>query len=343
MNQVVNQHYVPQSYLKNFSYNNSQVFVFDKFKQRIFPSNVRNIASERFFYDLPQKNIKNHNNTQIIENFFSRLEARQKRFLKHILKKVNGVSSVEIIQKDKSYSIEAITADQKQDLAYITAIQFLRTKEFREYLAEIYSVLLSLSKPTWEQMIIEQINRLELLNFIDFNKEYILKLKRSILDILGSDISAVSGKKLVLLHAKYIIDNCSKIAQILSDHIMIIGINNTDQFLLTSDHPVVRHSYSLTSGLASEGVEIAFPLNDKVILIMKDRKYFHRIVEQDKKVKLLTLEDIKLYNTLQVNNSNRFLFCPVNSFDLVEAICKANPETCSKDKPRIKFESNIII
>ena len=55
MNQVINQHYVPQSYLKNFSFNRSQIFVFDKLRQHSFTSNVRNVASERAFYDFPQR------------------------------------------------------------------------------------------------------------------------------------------------------------------------------------------------------------------------------------------------------------------------------------------------
>jgi hypothetical protein len=79
MTQVINQHYVPQSYLKNFSSDRTRIFVFDKFKQRNFKTNVRNVASERAFYDFPQS-IDQPEDVQVIERVFSELEARQGRF-----------------------------------------------------------------------------------------------------------------------------------------------------------------------------------------------------------------------------------------------------------------------
>ena len=45
------QHYVPQFYLKRFSTDGHSVFVFDKFTQKVFRTNIANVASGRYFYD----------------------------------------------------------------------------------------------------------------------------------------------------------------------------------------------------------------------------------------------------------------------------------------------------
>lgn len=54
---VKNQHYVPQAYLRGFAAaaerGEDQVSVLDKKDGRIFVSNIRNVAAERFFYDGP--------------------------------------------------------------------------------------------------------------------------------------------------------------------------------------------------------------------------------------------------------------------------------------------------
>ena len=48
------QHYVPQFYLRRFVGQDGFLWAYDKDKDRIFPSNPRNLAGERAFYDLPK-------------------------------------------------------------------------------------------------------------------------------------------------------------------------------------------------------------------------------------------------------------------------------------------------
>lgn len=343
MNQVINQHYVPQSYLKNFSFNRSQIFVFDKFKQRSFTSNVRNVASERAFYDFPQS-VSQPENIQIIEQLFSGLETRQCRFLKHIQKKIDSIFQIRLIpnQASKTYSINVVTADQRQDLACVVAIQFLRTKEFREFIVEMRQAVEPLTKQTLEQAILDRINHFELLASTKLNEELASNLKSLLLDECNSTVSLIYDEGLAVVHAKFILDHYSEVAQILSDHVWIIGINDTGQPLLTSDHPVVRHSSLSSVGIASEGIEIAFPFNSTAILIMREKRHFHEFIKQDSKLLPLTLEDVEHYNRLQIYNSNRFIFCSVNHFDLVQAICQQQPEICSEDRSRIQIKTREI-
>ncbi len=341
MSQATNQHYVPQSYLKSFSCKKSQIFIFDKFDQRIFTSNVRNVASERAFYDFPES-ISQSKSVQTIEQFFSELEARQDRFLRHIQKKISCIFKMSLTSEHvgKTYSTNAITADQRQDLACITAIQFLRTKEFREFIVDMRQAIepLPLTKQALEQVVLDQINYFQLLTSTKLNERLASDLTSIILNESNSTVSSIYNEGLAVVHAKFILDNYSEIAQILSNHVWMIGINHTGRPLFTSDHPVVRYSHLSSVGITSEGIEISFPLNSTMILIMREKQHFSDFIKQDSKLFPLTLEDVEHFNKLQACSSFRFVFCAENCFDLVQEICRQCPDLCSENRSRIQIK-----
>lgn len=336
MTKVINQHYVPQSYLKNFSSNRSQIF-FDKFKQRSFISNVRNVASERTFYDFPQ-DVTQPQDIQIVEHFFSELESRQDRFLHHLQRKISKVFHLRLDPKraGKIYILPIFTKDQKRDLACVAAVQFLRTKEFREFLVEMRQATEPLTSHILENEILERINQFESVSSIQLDEDSVNSLKSLISDECNSILSRVYDDGLAVVHAKAIFQYYEQILEIFHDHIWIIGINDLDQPLFTSDHPIVRRSYLSSSGLASEGIEIAFPLNSKSLLIMREKQYFHKYKDKESKLFPLTLEDVEHYNMLQVHGSNRFVFCAEDRFDLVKSICQEYPAICSEDRNRVQ-------
>ena len=55
-----NQHYVPQGYLKNFTFDQemTQVYCLNKISGKNFTPNIRNVASENYFYELPPEDAK---------------------------------------------------------------------------------------------------------------------------------------------------------------------------------------------------------------------------------------------------------------------------------------------
>jgi hypothetical protein len=108
MNKVKNQHYVSQFYLKQWTNNKKQLFVYDKKQKKSFTSNVNVVASSRFFYDLPEIDdnkkveiieklkkdgfedayINDLFQEQVLENSFSQLEAIVAPLLNQIIKKI---------------------------------------------------------------------------------------------------------------------------------------------------------------------------------------------------------------------------------------------------------------
>jgi hypothetical protein len=260
-----NQHYVPQSYLENFSLdpnkNEKQIFVFDKDTQRKFPNNIKNIPLERYFYDFPENLVLPGEDPQKVENFFDELEGRQKKLLKHIKKKIDWIFSLR--KKGNVYSKKVLNQSQKIDLSYVVAFQLFRTREFRNFLLEMREV----NKPFFDKLIKQEINE-----------------------------------------------------------------------LFTSDHPIVQYPHLGLNGINSPGIEIAFPINSKAILIMKEKSHFYKFAKLDGNLFPLTLNDVNFYNQLQVYGSNRFVFCSEDRFDLVEEICKNNPDVCSSNKTRIQLK-----
>src|SRR5271166_6842894 len=74
MPRVKNQHYVPQFYLKGFSADGKNVFVFDKVAKKSFKTGVAKIGSEQLFYELPP-GPSGSDDSQVVEKAFSVLEA----------------------------------------------------------------------------------------------------------------------------------------------------------------------------------------------------------------------------------------------------------------------------
>ncbi|MBD2665473.1 hypothetical protein B6N60_04384 [Richelia sinica FACHB-800] len=334
MSKVINQHYVPQSYLKNFSLHNSQVFVFDKLNQKIFTSHVKNVASERFFNDFPG-DATQLKKIQMMEELYSQLEMKQNRFLRHIKKKINNIFDLRFHhnKSEKAYLTNILTREQRNDLACITAIQFLRTKKFRNFLFEIQQnqVTKTLISEILEQSSFDFIKQFQVINDMQFNPNQFDWIEDFIVEQSTKNIDYIYKDCLSVVHAKFIMTYYDKVAKIFDNHIWIIGINNTEQHLFTSDNPVVSHAHLSSNGIASEGIEIVFPIDGKLILIMKDKLYFNEYIDRNNRLIILKSNDVDYYNSLQVYNSNRQIFCSQNMFSLAREICQQKPEICSQN------------
>lgn len=141
------------------------------------------------------------------------------------------------------------------------------------------------------------------------------------------------------------IEFVAPIIQILSSHIWIIGINETNQPFWTSDSPVVTsqhkpglsesHSYS---GIASKGVEIAFPITSRYVLVLCDREVFAHYQNVDCKTVKFNDRHIIYYNSLQVIQSNRQVYSSQTTFDLAKEVCNTYPEVCDPNRTRARID-----
>lgn len=331
MSKVKNQHYVPQFYLKKFAVND-YIYVFDKTlgtQLSMKGTNIKNIASERYFYDLPidllPKELQDKVDIQFVEKSLSKIEADFHQTLNNIISRYTLPIS-ESIQ-----SLTAISEDEKLDLSMFLAIQDTRTRDFRNSTLEAE-----------EKGVRELINRFgkKAKPLIEKEFEYfkvgkVGKKKKGKERKFELVIDEQRRKQITQYeHIKHLIDldYIRELAKILTRHIWLIGVNRSSIPLYTSDNPLVRKSWKRehffsNTGFASEGIEIAFPITPKLLLILCERG-FHSYAEifEQKYVDLQT-ENVKYYNSLQVFNSNRQIYSINNDFDLALDIFLNHPES----------------
>jgi hypothetical protein len=126
-----NQHYVAQSYLRQFAIERAKhprIYVFDKVRDHVYSATVRSVASEPYFY------ARNADFAQAIETTFGQLETA---FAPAYRKLIAGAPP------------SGLTTDERAWVATYVAVQHLRTREAREALAGVSRVLRE-TVPEWD-------------------------------------------------------------------------------------------------------------------------------------------------------------------------------------------------
>ncbi|EIJ0985529.1 DUF4238 domain-containing protein [Vibrio vulnificus] len=114
-------HYVPQSLLKNFKYDDNKVFVCDKNSGRIFSSSIIDAGSENYF------NTVDRNGERInFESLFQKNDDKLSFLIKKLVERRN---------------VSSLLADEKEQLLSIMVVQMLRTKTYRTSIGEMFEHL----------------------------------------------------------------------------------------------------------------------------------------------------------------------------------------------------------
>jgi hypothetical protein len=298
------QHFVPRFYLKQFTYDDYRLYVFDKFKKNLYGSNINDVASERYFYDFPEDPANQHGiDPQLIENALSEIEAGFAKTVGSFLKRAQRETK------------RIIKPRHKKTLSYFIGLQSTRTKEHR-----------SLQKQMIEGSMEALISKTKQ---DDSDDEYLVEVDEAY-------VSLLQAMSMFNPHLQ------GQLTKVLLNHIWLLGVNNTTQPLYTSDHPIVKmphkkdpHQIQSYSGFASEGIEIALPLASKYILILCERTFHKHFVSKDGQSIVLDSNGVTYYNSLQVSQSYRQVYCSSNSFVLAEEMCNKHPELCEPDRTRI--------
>lgn len=304
---VIKQHFVQRKYLELYS-GSEKIHVFDKSTRKAFPSNVRDVANERYFYDVPELDAIT-GESQFLEKYFHPFETAAPEVMINLMTALDDGSFKELAKEDR---------DQ---LATYFSLQYMRTKESRVASTEVVEKILT---------------------------EMAFAVGREMLEELGLKKEAIVAKvdedKIPALHAIHILNEelRDELTEILKNHIWLIVVNHTATPLYTSDHPLVKkghitHPVLAMNGLGSPGVEVDFPLSSKYLITMVDRTYFKQYESLDGRIHEVTKEEtITWYNHLQVYQSYRQIFCNSPSFTLVEEMIQKNPDICKIDYDRVQ-------
>ena len=229
-------HYVPQSYLKRFTFDKEKahLYVFDKVALRQFPSSISDVAQGEYFYDLPEEDaIKNNFDPQLMEKAFSVIESDFITALDSVIRRV-----------EKGYP-NVFRLELKAKLAYYIGLQHYRTNEFRQVATEL----------------VEKICEANLLKTTGIEHE--VKANPEFVNLSHNKFIASCEFK-------------ESVTKILLKHLWIVGVNNSKIPLYTSDNPVMVRPYVEDPAMShtsfeSEGIEISFPIRPKYVLILRER------------------------------------------------------------------------
>lgn len=323
MQRTKKQHYVPQTALRRFSPDGERIFVYDKISNEARLSNIRDVAQQRYFYDIPQEvipaDLQQTMDRQSIEHRLSELEANFNTVVEHVLRKVTSRNPLRrflnfvTLRQDKT-----INCSDKKALCFFVALQYLRTREFR-----------LIMKDGLEQ----------------FEAAIRKRIPADQIDLFFEDFRGVNEVDVRMHHLSLMLDNefVSELTALLYGHILVIGQNRSNHKLYTSDNPMVRqahkrHPVLRNIGIGSPGIEIAMPLSSDHILIFMEKTHFAPLAKSDRKLVNLVEENIEYYNSLQVQGCERQVYCETDDFELARDFCQRWPERCSQQRKRVAVE-----
>ena len=185
-NEIKLEHYVPQFYLRNFSIENNEknVHCLDKHTSKKFIANIRNIACEKYFYDIPP-----HDKT-----------------VEKSLAKIEYILSVAYDKLITNKDLNKLNWAERVSIANFVAIQEMRTREMREYAKDIVrEITAKLSKNKLSEEIKRQLKEI---NTTQYPKEFQIRIFENVKEFSN-----------IILSMKWIlIENKTKMLFWTSDH-----------------------------------------------------------------------------------------------------------------------------
>ena len=316
------QHYVPQTALRRFSEDGERISVFDKIRNEVRIANIRDVAQQRYFYDIPQEAIppelEGTLDRQMIEHLLSGLEADFNNVVGQVIDKVSSRSIVRRFLNAFLLRGKIVSRKNKRALCFFVALQYLRTREFRRTIQD--------GLEQFEAALRNRIPADQVENFFE--------------GFRGVTDANIRMHHLSMMFDSEFVDGLTKM---LYGHIMVIGKNLGQHSLYTSDNPMVRqphrmHPFLGNAGIGSPGIEIAMPLSSNHILIFMERTHFAEWAKWDRKIVTLQPGHVEYYNSLQVKGCDRQVYCTEDDFDVAREFCRRWPRRCAEERRRVVVE-----
>jgi hypothetical protein len=259
MSEPKKQHYVPQTYLRRFSFSDSsaqKIFVLHKDKSKIFCANIRDTASERHFYT-----VKKIDDKYLWENTYAK---EIEPLMSNILSRIISQCENELIQDHSS----VLTPEMKKQLSISMVCQLLRGKQSRKFERNIYAEVVP--------------------SIIKDAREHFEPMEETSEEILKAAIEDDDYFKLASMQATFDAKRLEKYTNIILRKCFLVFrlIGNAE--FITSDNPVMfldalsLNAKPFSNGLAQNTTVVCFPVSPKLLIAAYDPKlYFGTLSEYD--------------------------------------------------------------
>lgn len=280
-----NQHVVPRAYLRYFANQNKKgyyVNVIDKNKTELFKSNIFNVASHRYFYEVEG----------MPDNYW---EKEYNKIESKITIVFNNIITASNLLCDKSIVLNDVFKDE---LCEILISQVLRTKNAREYFDKIgkdlsFNMISEIEKNLNNVLSEEHLKVLE--KYKD-NDDFVHQV----------ELERFNNKRFMLKCARY-----------LRDKVWVIYKNtNKHNPFVTSDNPVIFYNYLNRNigfgynGLSKSETTIFYPLTRNLLLALyPPHLLFNGITKIANKIVHINEDSfVTKINNLQYNNCYRQVY-----------------------------------
>lgn len=318
------QHYVPQFLLRNFGAGKKDVlWAFDKLTGRVFRTNVRNVAAESRFYDF---SVEGH--TFTFEPALSRVETAAKSVIDKIL---------------RSDSLTSLTVEDRAWLTIYLTVQYVRMKAFREGLLHMHSEMRQ-----WLQEVVGQDDQLD--------------------ESLAGYQKEPDDNEMSMVNVEIIRRAPSELGIHFVNKAWLLVATTPQKSFMIGDNPVAMDNsiHPDNIGLAVPGTEVYFPLSATRALAMWSQahgemleemastdidrfplehrlsmsagiSYAKKLVDAMQSGMPLRYdgENVTHFNSLQVINSERYVFSSNDEFSLVRRMIHRNPDLKKVPDPRL--------
>ena len=254
------------------------------------------------------------------------------------LSQIEGANSKIFRKIISEESLENLSSTEHKFLCLFTAIQFLRTKTIREEIKTTNDLLVAWFEN--DGISIDNVENLE---------------KMTVEDISNAHVHCLNSEAIKLL------------PHFLDKTLSLVKAPKGSRFFI-SDNPITRRNHFPiehrgNNGVASEGIEIHFPISFNLCLVFlcsKTTEIIKNVINEelqrskmgigfpidisehikfiddlnDPKSTSINVENVLFYNSLQVIQSSRFIYSNEDDFELVEDMLKTNPE--------VKFSPEIV-
>lgn len=168
------------------------------------------------------------------------------------------------------------------------------------------------------------------------------------LDATLAEVLAVPPESVSYMHARNLFhpEHQHEIQAILKSHIWLLAVNYTDTLFYTSDSPVIQlpHAHDALGpkhGIASTGIEIAWPLSPRHMLLLFERTHHKHLEEIENRVVPINdaLAHVLPYNQRQVAGAYRQVFSSDGKFEEAIKLLELNPHLRTVARPRVQAMS----
>ncbi|MFN3755467.1 MAG: DUF4238 domain-containing protein [Flavobacterium sp.] len=287
MKENINQHYIPQYYLKNFS-NNGHIFVYDIKNKKHFTNSISNVAYKKNFYNVDTKYFNNliENESFEDDDFIDRLiNIHNESILAAFFDSFNPTRD-RIINDDKKETISIID--------FYSLVDFILIQIYRSPKLQLFFEMIKLKINNIDEIKLDKFGRgiviLLVLNELHYGRK--TQIKKEIVEVFKPIVEEIKIWKYLITNSyKYVYWNLTDIDFITSDFGMAFMRLNPNDIFTT----------------------MYVPINTKIGIFLVNKKslmWDSRITNSSSilKIDISEKKQIEIFNQAIIEKANRFVF-----------------------------------